>query len=115
MEQFPGNSEKAPINREEVVNRLKEYGLEDETTKELFIKYIEQLRTAAQSIENKKEQYAASIEAEIEIATVYEDGGLLEDALESYVDAREFAYQAYQDETCERIDYMVELLKKKMV
>jgi len=81
MENQFGNSEKAPVDRQEVINRLKDYGVKDETTRALLSSWVDQIKSSAESLTDKKEVYKARIENEITIAKLYIEAGFLEEAL----------------------------------
>lgn len=107
MENQFNNSEKAPVDRQEVLNRLKDYGMEDETTRELLSAWVDQIKSSAETLTDKKEIYKARIENEIAIAKLYIEAGYLEEALDSLNDTGEIAYQSNEDELLAQIDALI--------
>lgn len=112
MNNFPEHSsEKAPVDRQEVINRLKDYGLEDQTTKELLIQWEEQVRLSIKSGTGREEKKKLTVKTEIEIAQMYAEAGLIETALDTYENAYEFANNAGEYELCEEIQVLANNLQ----
>jgi len=80
MENQFNNSEKAPIDKKEIINRLKDYGREDAVTMELLINWISQNKEQIRTIADLKEQARADFAFEIEKIKVYIETGSLEEA-----------------------------------
>jgi hypothetical protein len=82
MENQFGNSEKAPVDKQEVINRLKDYGKEDPVTMELLGSWIKQHKEQIRTIPDLREQMRADFAFEIEKIKLYIETGFLDEALE---------------------------------
>lgn len=82
MENNFENSEKTPIERKEVFQRLKEYGLEDAQTVELLTNWVSQEKEKVRTIVDLREQMRADFAFEIEKIELYIQSGLIPQAKE---------------------------------
>lgn len=76
------NFEKMKIEKQEVLNRLKDYGLEDASTVELLSTWIDQEKEKIRTIIDLREQMRADFAFEIEKIELYIQSGLIAQAKE---------------------------------
>jgi hypothetical protein len=116
MENFPmNNSEKAPVDRQEVINRLKDYGIEDAVTKELLVQYIEQLQAGLEESAGSPERsMEILVNASIATAKMYEDAGLDQEAFDELNDARPLARNAKLFDVVRQIDLFMDGIEERI-
>ncbi len=114
MENHLNSSEKAPIDRQEVINRLKDYGIEDETTRELFGNWVDQVRESADSITNREEVCTARAENEITIAQACIEAGYLEEAWDILNETIDLAVNIPDRVLVDRIDKLMAEIDEKL-
>lgn len=112
FESFPTPENKK--SREEILEALKTKGLEDPETKEWLLAYIEESRLEVEKITSKKEHYRASIECSINNAQLFYEAGYIQEAFDDLVDTLEIAYQAGEDDLCEKIKTLLEEIEGKL-
>jgi hypothetical protein len=113
MENNPfNNSEKAPVVRQEVVNRLKDYGIEDSTTKNLHNAWVDQIHSTAENITDLKERLRVEIENEITIAELYIETGYLNEAWDNLNETIDQAVNAGQRELLNKINGLLDQIEE---
>jgi hypothetical protein len=105
LEQQPSPERK--VEREEVLGALKTNGKEHPETMQLLTSYIEQRRKEVEQIKEKEAHYRASIECSIDNALLFHEAGFTQEAVADLEDTLEIAYNAQQDDLCERIVQLI--------
>ena len=108
------NLESSEFKREEVVSLLKEFGTEDQRSKEAMGSLIEIRQVEIEKILDKKEHIVACFNLSIEIAEMYYEAGLLMDALEGLTETGEAAWDRGEMEICDRIKVLMDEIEAKL-
>ncbi len=112
METWPTTPEHGPVSREAVLAALKA-NKEDPTTKELLSAWADQNIAEREKVTDKVEFYTVAIESSIDMALLYRDAGLLEEAWEELNTTGEIAYNAHRDDICDRIQALMDEIETK--
>lgn len=97
----PPSPENAPqIERQEMVNRLKDYGYENPTTKELFGRWIDQLQAHAKTITDQEAYRQELLICALEEVDLFMDGQCWQEAWDSASEAGQLARKMGKDDIC---------------
>lgn len=109
MEKIPSR-ENIIINKDKIIEVIKEKGIEDAEARELFDKWLDNRQAEVE----KKNTSKATLDLNIEIAEIYRDSAMIEAAIDAFHDAASQAWNEGDDELYEKLIDEIEKLEKSI-